>query len=245
MIKTAVIMAAGLGTRFGKKTELIPKSFIEVHNKTMISRSIETLIDCGIERIIIGTGYKSEMFDDLNKEYAQIETLYSERYAKTNSMQTLYVCGEIIGNDDFILLESDLIYEKKAISELIKDPRADIMLVSNVIKFQDQYYIESNEKDELVNCSVDENNLTVCGELVGIHKLSNLFFEKLKYYYSLVMLDKPTLGYEFGLLHIAQNVMAMHTLKIDGLQWYEIDDDNDLEYAEKMINTNYDPPKVV
>ena len=57
MIKTAVIMAAGMGTRFGKYTEQIPKGFVEVCGKPMIERSIETLISCGIERIVIGTGY--------------------------------------------------------------------------------------------------------------------------------------------------------------------------------------------
>ena len=55
-IKTAAIMAAGLGTRFGRYTENIPKGFIEAGGKPMVVRSIETLLDCGIDRIIIGTG---------------------------------------------------------------------------------------------------------------------------------------------------------------------------------------------
>ena len=31
MIRTAVIMAAGMGTRFGKYTEMVPKGFVEVN----------------------------------------------------------------------------------------------------------------------------------------------------------------------------------------------------------------------
>lgn len=57
MIKTAVIMAAGMGTRFGRYTDLIPKGFIPYKEKPMVIRSIEMLINCGIEKIIIGTGY--------------------------------------------------------------------------------------------------------------------------------------------------------------------------------------------
>ena len=57
MVKTAVIMAAGMGTRFGDRTELIPKGLIPVGGIPMVVRSIETLKSCGIERIIIGTGY--------------------------------------------------------------------------------------------------------------------------------------------------------------------------------------------
>ena len=39
-------MAAGLGSRFGKMTETMPKGFIEVGGQSMVIRSIETLIAC-------------------------------------------------------------------------------------------------------------------------------------------------------------------------------------------------------
>ena len=52
MVSTAVIMAAGLGTRFGAMTETMPKGFIEAGGKAMVVRSIETLLACGISRII-------------------------------------------------------------------------------------------------------------------------------------------------------------------------------------------------
>ena len=62
-MKTAVIMAAGLGTRFGRMTETVPKGFVECGGMSMVERSIQTLIACGIERIIIGTGYLKEKYD--------------------------------------------------------------------------------------------------------------------------------------------------------------------------------------
>ena len=73
MVKTAVIMAAGLGSRFGQYTERIPKGFIECGGVPMIERSIRTLIECGIDRIIVGTGYHKEKFEDLALQYSQIE----------------------------------------------------------------------------------------------------------------------------------------------------------------------------
>ena len=65
MIKTAVIMAAGMGTRFGHYTDLIPKGFIPYKDKPMVIRSIETLIDCGIKKVIIGSGYHKEHYEAL------------------------------------------------------------------------------------------------------------------------------------------------------------------------------------
>jgi choline kinase len=231
IIRTAVIMAAGMGTRFGKMTESIPKGFIDVGGKSMIVRSIETLIDCGIDSIIIGTGYHYEKYEELQKNYPQTHCCFSERYASTNSLWTLCNCQEMIGSDDFLLLESDLVYEKKAIIKLLSNEHPNIMLASDVTKFQDQYYLEYDDKGFLTNCSIDKNDLSVCGELVGIHKISNSFFQALCSYYKPIKHSKPKLGYEYGILHLSQTTNPLFVLKIKGLIWYEIDDEQDLNYA--------------
>ena len=235
MIKTAVIMAAGLGTRFGKYTELIPKGFVEYKNKAMVLRSIDTLIACGIERIIIGTGWQKEAYVALMDKYPQIECVYSPKYAETNSMFTLYNCREAIGEDDFLLLESDIIFEKKAITSLIETPFEAAMLITPVFKFQDQYYVEMNEQCELINCSTDKNKIKASGELVGVHKLSNRFYQIMINEYAKIIDEKPKLGYEYQLLDISQRITPMHVLRLENLQWYEIDDEQDLNFAEANV----------
>jgi len=234
-LKTAVIMAAGIGTRFGLMTENIPKGFIPFKGKSMVVRSIETLIDCGIEKIIIGTGYHKESYEALQEQYPQIKCVFSPRYAETNSMYTLFNCREAIGENDFLLLESDLVFERKAISGLIDCPFDSAMLITPVTKFQDQYYVQMNEAKELINCSTDKNAITPSGELVGIHKLSNSFFKILVSEYEKIVDEKPKLGYEYALLDASQRITPMNVLKLDGLQWYEIDDESDLKFAEKNL----------
>lgn len=234
-VKTAVIMAAGMGTRFGNMTEKIPKGFIPFKGKPMVVRSIETLLACGIERIIIGTGYKKESYEELAKQYPQIQCVFSPRYAETNSMYTLYNNREAIGDEDFLLLESDLVFEKRAILELIDCPFQSAMLITPVTKFQDQYYVEMNSRCELTNCSTEKGNITPSGELVGIHKLDNSFYKTCISEYAKVLEEKPKLGYEYQLLHVSQHITPMHVLRLEGLQWYEIDDINDLQYAEQNV----------
>ena len=93
-----------------------------------------------------------------------------------------------------------------------------------------------NDRCDLVNCSTDENAIQPSGELVGIHKLSNSFYRTCVSEYEKIVDEKPKLGYEFMLLGVSQNITPMNVLKIDGLQWYEIDDEADLGYAEKNID---------
>lgn len=235
MVTTAVIMAAGLGSRFGKMTETMPKGFIEVGGRSMVIRSIETLIACGIKRIIIGTGYKKEAYEALQEHFPQIECVFSPRYAETNSMYTLWNCREAIGNDDFILLESDIIYSQNAITELQEDKHPDIMLITPLTKFQDQYYVEYDKQGTLTSCSTNKEEINVKGELVGIHKLSSIFYHRLCEEYEKIVEDKPKLGYEYQLLWMSQHVSPVYVLNSSDIKWYEIDDEKDLNYAENMI----------
>lgn len=235
MYKTAVIMAAGLGSRFGQYTERIPKGFVQCGGVSMIERSIQTLLDCGITRIIIGTGYHKEKFEELTINYPQIECVFSPRYAETNSMYTLFNCCEAIGNDDFLLLESDLVFEHKAITVLLENDHPTIMLITPVTKFQDQYYVEYDANHQLTMCSTDKSQLKSKGELVGIHKFSSEFYKDMCGDYATKVDDLPKLGYEYEILSMAQGGSDVYVLNEEGLYWYEIDDPEDLAYAEKNV----------
>lgn len=239
MVKTAVIMAAGMGTRFGERTELIPKGFVLAGGIPMVERSIATLKACGIERIIIGTGYHKEHYEALADRTEGIECVFSPRYAETNSMYTLWNCREVIGNDDFLLLESDLVFEQKAISSLIECKAETAMLITPVTKFQDQYYVESDENNILTRCSVNKEELNAKGELVGIHKLSNKFYKQMCEDYANIVTEKPKLGYEYELLSMSQRISPVYVLNVPGLLWYEIDDVDDLAYAEENIISKF------
>ena len=266
-LHTAVIMAAGMGTRFGTMTEERPKGFIEAGGKPMVVRSIETLISCGIDHIIIGTGYLREAYEQLAAEIGtdasqryigadasqrqivgdapkpcKVDCCFSPRYADTNSMYTLWNCRDIIGDSDFLLLESDLVFERRAITALIDCPKPDVMLITPVTKFQDQYYVACDDNGTLTNCSTDKSQLetdpsgsVVKGELVGIHKLSSEFYHKMCADYATKVADLPKLGYEYELLYMAQHISPVNVLCEDGLKWYEIDDIDDLNFAEEHI----------
>ena len=237
MIKTAVIMAAGVGSRFGAHTQTKPKGFVCVGDNTpMVVKSIENLIDAGIEKIIIGVGYKLSYYEKLAKTYPQIKCCKSDKYAETNSMYTLYCCSDLIGDDDFLLLESDLIYEPKALQILLNSEYPNTMLVTPFTKEQDGYYLCTDSEGYLSDCTTDISKRDKCkGELVGIHKLSNHTYKKMRDWYDKIWRQQPKLGYEYALLEMARREEQIYVLKEERLFWYEIDDEADLLYAEKNV----------
>ena len=116
MIKQAIILAGGMGTRLNEITENMPKGFLAIDNFPIVEKSIQKLIACGVEEIIIGTGHCNEWYDDLTEKYHVVKTVKNENFMNTSSMGTLEVCAPFI-NDEFLLLESDLIYDEIRLKE--------------------------------------------------------------------------------------------------------------------------------
>ena len=239
MIRTAVIMAAGMGTRFGKYTELVPKGFVEVNGMPMVIQSIETLISCGIERIIIGTGYHKEAYEALCADYPEVICCHSPRYAETNCLYTLWNCRELIGDEDFLMLDSDLIYEPKAITSLIECKYPSAILTTPVKKFQDSYFVEQDKRHRFVKWSKNYNELNACGELIGIHKLSNKFFREVCREFESNLAQNEKSSYEPFFQKVSNTTCPIYILKVDDLIWYEIDDEADLKVAEESVHIEH------
>ena len=155
MVKQAVIVAGGLGSRFGGRTTLMPKGFIEIEGVPMVERSVQKLIKAGIEEIIIGTGHCSEWYDKLAEKYPCIKTVRNDDYENTSSMGTLSVCVPYI-KGSFLLLESDLIYDFNGLSVLINDPRDNVILASGASNSHDEVFLKTNDEGNLINVSKDK-----------------------------------------------------------------------------------------
>jgi MurNAc alpha-1-phosphate uridylyltransferase len=55
--ETAMIFAAGFGTRMGDLTKTTPKPLVPVLGKPMINHTLEILADAGIRSIVVNTHY--------------------------------------------------------------------------------------------------------------------------------------------------------------------------------------------
>ncbi len=59
--RTAMVLAAGLGTRLRPVTETIPKPLIEINGRTLLDHAIDRLALVGVERVVVNVHYKAAM----------------------------------------------------------------------------------------------------------------------------------------------------------------------------------------
>ena len=96
-VENAVILAAGFASRFAPLSYTTPKALLRVRGEILIERQISQLLEAGIPKIYIVTGYQQEKFRYLADKYP-VELLYNPEYAVRNNHSSVYAAREYLGN---------------------------------------------------------------------------------------------------------------------------------------------------
>ena len=229
MIKTAVILAAG----FGKRLKLYekPKGFLNISGQYLIEYSIQALIACGIQKIIIGTGFKSEFYDNLKSIYPQIVTRKNEDFTRTGSLKTLQLLADLI-DGDFLLLESDILYDAHCLNNMIALPQKNVLLLAESPNEKDGVYVDVDEMKNLIRMKKDREHLAnpLEGILVGITKMSFSTFERIIAISDDLLSKNPYEHYDFSFEHLSKTD-PFFVYDASPLIFTEVDDDEQLHYA--------------
>lgn len=223
-----------MGARLSEHIHDIPKGFIQFGDKPIIEESIEKLLEFNIEEIIIVTGYLSHFYEELARRFSCIVITHNEKFSISGSMYSLY-CARNFVKDDFLLLESDLIYESRAIEELLDYPESDVILISGFTNAGDEVFVETKD-NKLVNMSKDTTELkNYVGELVGISRVSMGLYNEMIKQSEVKFEDTLFLEYETAGFVCSAGRREIYCHLVEDLIWCEIDDYEQYRNAKEKI----------
>ena len=116
-VDNAVIMAAGLSSRFVPLSLEKPKGLLIVKDEVLIERQIEQLQEAGIHEIVLVLGYKKEAFFYLEDKYKGIHIVINPEYNIKNNTHTLYLARDFIRNS--YICSSDDYFEQNPFDEYV------------------------------------------------------------------------------------------------------------------------------
>ena len=96
-VDNAVIMAAGLSSRFAPISYEKPKGVLKVRGQVLIERQIQQLLQAGIEDITVVVGYKKEYFFYLAQKY-NVKIVVNSNYASRNNNESLWLVRDKLKN---------------------------------------------------------------------------------------------------------------------------------------------------
>ena len=232
----AIILAAGVGVRLKDRGRLTPKGCLCLGEKSIIEESVLRLLAAGIERIVIVTGHLAEQYEPLRDRYNEtIQLVHNPYFAESGSMYSLY-CARHCVEEDFLLLESDLVYECRALATCLASLSDNVLLLSGFSNSSDECFVETRD-GRLVAISKDRESLgsEVRGEMVGISRISQSLFGVMCIAAEQRFQTTRHMDYETdGLVAAAQEV-PISCAVVEDLMWCEIDDETHLARARSEV----------
>jgi choline kinase len=237
-ISTALLLAAGTGSRLFPFTKNSPKCLTLVNEKSILERLINNLEKQGFKRLVIVTGHEKECIMDFlgsKSGNISIEYIHSPLYRSTNNIYSLWLARNIM-KEPFVLLESDLVLNTSLLNEMVFP---DKMAVAKMQPWLNGTTVSIDEQNQVTKFhkgttaayadirykSVNIYSFSLTSWLATVKRLNKYIEEgNVNCYYENVFSEM-----------IADNSLSFESVLFDHKPWYEIDTVHDLMEAEKLF----------
>jgi len=242
----AIILVAGRGKRLAELTVDRPKPLIEVNSSPIIIKTLDNLIEYGIDDVILVTGYLKECFTKkIGTSYKGASIKYVENpiWDQTNNVYSLLLAmAEVEENEPFVLVEGDEFFDSTIINKNIFHDDASYWVgkrssdICGCILFENNGLISDLEiiRDPILlkeKCK-GRDSFKSCGIIKVGAELSEFIHRQMPIYCQ----NKTNVNNYFDLF-IQENLskLKIKVYPILNDLWYEIDDKADLQVAEKKF----------
>jgi len=239
MIRTAVILAAGKGTRMAQLTASRPKPMLELCGRPILEHIMVALRGAGIREFVLITGYLAEVVENhfQTGESLGVQIRYLRQQVQNGTGAAFHLTKEVVGQDPFFAGYGDIITSFNNYPHLIQDFQKrpyDALLSLNSV--EDPYRgaaVHMDEKGFVTNIieKPPKGTSTSHWNNAGLFIFSPLIFE-----YTAKL--KPSARGEY---EITDAIRAMITdkrrvgsFKLEGF-WSDVGRPEDIEVASRVI----------
>ena len=225
----AIILAAGVASRLRPLTNSTPKCLIKLAGKTILERTISNLLFSGINDFVIVTGYLqkqikyfiSSQFPSLNVKY-----IFNDKFEVTNNIYSLWLTKPEVWGREFILLDSDIIFDKKIISLLNDSAYQNVLaLRSDDHLSEEEIKVSLNSDGSVKEIGKEVSLEDAIGESIGIEKFGNRLSESLFQLLDRMILqeNQKNIFYEAAFQRLIDSGERIFTEDVGKLKCIELD----------------------
>jgi len=133
MIRQAVVLAAGRGTRMGALTRDTAKPLLEVAGVSLLERVLSGLRDAGIEHAAVVTGYRGEQVEEAALTMHAPALTFVRQDEPCGTAHAIGLARNAIDDDDFFFGWTDIVVAPNDYARVVADAGHDAVLGVNHI----------------------------------------------------------------------------------------------------------------
>ena len=238
----ALILSAGQGSRLLPLTEEMPKCLLPIDSRTMIELQVEHLVACGVDEVVVVTGFHAGTVDCFLETLARpgltIRSVFNPFFNVADNLASCWMArGEMI--QDFVLLNGDTLFEPAVLAKLLEAPPAPITLA---IDRKDSYDSDDMKVrlngSRLVEVGKTLSSDAIDGESIGMIRFSGEGPRRFANVLDEIMRTPNGIGWWYlKAIGVLADQGLVETHSIEGLTWGEVDFKEDLERARDLFTT--------
>jgi choline kinase len=238
----AVILAAGCATRLRPHSDDTPKTLLPVGGVPILRRTITSLLRCGFDQFVIGTGYLEHMVREaVGAWFPSLDVTYvsNKDFRTTNNAYSLLLCRPHVERDSFILLDGDVVFDLEVIEELV-ERGPDCLAVRSVGEIGlEEVKVTADNSDRVLAIGKHVPVRSAMGESVGIELFSAASSRKLFQTLHDRVLAQGLINeyYEAAFQQIIDEGVTLYGVDIGSMYATEIDTIDDLIAANARLAT--------
>ena len=242
---TAIILAAGTGSRLWPLTNEIPKCLISIGGLPILHHQLSALEKNKITDITIVVGFMA----DAVRQYAEncfrrlkIEFVHNPIFENTNTLYSLALAASSLKNKGGILLiNGDVVFDL-AIIGLLGATQTDKSFAAIVKRrcAEEEIKFSLAHDGSITNLNKKIDPAVALGEAIGINKFSKKFWAALAYNLKRLQDASPNEYFEFAVEETIRGGNKIYPCDVGKHFAVEIDFWEDLEKAERVIRNGND-----
>ena len=227
----AIILAAGVGRRFGEASTRQPKALLEVEGETLLARLIRQLRLAGVDEIVVVAGFG---IDSIREAVGSgVEVLWNPDFER-GAILSLYTARDFFDRDLHVM-DADVFGPDEMLSRLVNSPQESCFLLDARAEASGEEQMLHVRGDRVWDIARQpRGSYDLLGESVGFLKVSVEAAPLL-----LELLSARVARGEIDLEHeeVYPDFLERTPVgfeRVDDLDWTEVDFPEDLERARAI-----------
>jgi choline kinase len=248
---TAIILAAGTGSRLYPLTATKPKALVSFAGKRLIDRQLEIFSKAGISDITVATGHCADAVAQLG-----LKTVTNRMFQSTNMVFSLFeTLKHLNPQGDLIISYGDILFEKRILNNLLAS-NSDISVAID-LKWENLWRKRFTDPLDDAETLLLSNNghiseignkpssiSDIHGQFIGLIKVKLKVLNALHSFYESIDRTRSFGGKSFEnmfmtsfLQELIDNGWLVKAIPVHG-GWLEIDTISDIERYHELLKNN-------
>ena len=237
-VRTALLLAAGTGSRLQPLTHNAPKCLTEINGVPILEQQVRCLEQWGFERLVVVLGHQGDQIREFLGSCVsdlKVSYIHNPQYRTTNNLYSLWLARKAI-DQSFLLLECDLFFEAGLLSRMLQPDK--IALASPQPWMQGTTVtLDDFQRVAAFQLGGGTPRDPLAYKTVNIYSLSRSTWHRMRRYLDAYVSSGRVNDYYEAVFHdmTVDGVFSAVAVSFDHGNWYEIDTLEDLRAAERLF----------